>query len=347
MTHALSRRLGALAALALAALVGACGGDGRTPLVVYSPHGPDLLQAFETRFEAANPGVDVQWVDMGSQEVLDRLRSEKANPQADVWFGAPTPLFRQAADAGLLAPSSPAWGAQLREHSDPQGRYWGVYLTPEVIAYNSQAVDSADAPRDWDDVLDPRWRGQVLIRDPLASGTMRTIFGMVMERSLRATGDTAAGWQWLRRLDAADARVRAQPHPPLPEAGAPGGAGHPLGHARHRAAQGQDGLPHRLHLPRQRDAPGARRHRRRAGRAPPRARPAASWTSSAASAALLLAARDFYRLPARADLPTDSLPPVLRRARAELTPEPMDWQLLQTRGPEWMRYWDEHVRGGG
>src|SRR5690606_19235966 len=87
------------------------------------------------------------------------------------------------------------------EHSDPQDRYHGVYLTPEVIAYNSEGVDAASAPQDWDEVLDPRWKGQVLIRDPLASGTMRTIFGMVVQRSLRETGDTASGVAWLRRLD--------------------------------------------------------------------------------------------------------------------------------------------------
>jgi hypothetical protein len=51
-------------------------------------------------------------------------------------------------------------------------------------------------------VLDPRWRGQVLIRDPLASGTMRTIFGMFVQRSLRETGSPEAGFEWLRRLDA-------------------------------------------------------------------------------------------------------------------------------------------------
>ena len=57
---------------------------------------------YETGFETAHPDVDVQWVDMGSQEVLDRLRAEKANPQADLWFGAPAEIFGRAASEGLL-----------------------------------------------------------------------------------------------------------------------------------------------------------------------------------------------------------------------------------------------------
>ena len=59
------------------------------------------------------------------------------------------------------------------------------------------------------------------------------------------------------------------------------------------------------------------------------------------------AAREFFRLPARTDVPDDSLPPGLRRVKAALRPEPLDWALLQQKTPEWMRYWDEHVRGKG
>ena len=92
------RRNIAFALLGWGLLLGACAGSdsGAEILTVYSPHGQDLLKAFETRFEERNPGVDVQWLDLGSQEVLDRIRSEKANPQADVWFGAPSALFADA-----------------------------------------------------------------------------------------------------------------------------------------------------------------------------------------------------------------------------------------------------------
>ncbi|HET6764058.1 MAG TPA: extracellular solute-binding protein, partial [Longimicrobiaceae bacterium] len=191
----------ALAALALLAACGG-GGDGREVLTIYSPHGRDLLKAFEADFEKTHPKVDVQFVDLGSQEILDRLRSERANPQADVWFGAPAYTFAQGVADSLLQPYKPAWASAVAAESrDPAGYWTGTYLTPEVIAYNSKRVTAAEVPGDWDAVLDPRWKGKVLIRDPMASGTMRTIFGMIVQRSLRASGDTAQAWAWLRRLD--------------------------------------------------------------------------------------------------------------------------------------------------
>src|SRR5207253_2363699 len=167
-------------------------GDGRTPLIVYSPHGKELLTAFEKKFEEAHKDVDVQWLDMGSQSILDRVRSEKANPQADVWWGAPSPLFVTAASENLLQKFVPEWATSLPEYArDPNGTWHGTYLTPEVIAFNSEVVKGADVPKDWDDILDPKWKGKVLIRDPLESGTMRTIFGMVIYRGIRAGGDTS------------------------------------------------------------------------------------------------------------------------------------------------------------
>ena len=94
-------------------LLAGCGGDGRTPVLVYSPHGRDLLLLVERSFEARRPDIDVRWLGMGTQEVLDRLRFEQVNPQADVWFGGPTTIFERAVRDSLLAPYRPAWAASV------------------------------------------------------------------------------------------------------------------------------------------------------------------------------------------------------------------------------------------
>ncbi len=61
----------------LVAILPACSHDGRTPVVLYSPHGRDQLTLLEQAFEAERPDVDVRWLDMGSQEILDRVRVER------------------------------------------------------------------------------------------------------------------------------------------------------------------------------------------------------------------------------------------------------------------------------
>jgi len=335
-----------LAPLALAALAACGGGDGRQVLTIYSPHGREMLQAFEKKYEAAHPNVDVQFLDMGSQEVLDRLRSERANPQADVWWGAPAPTFEEAARDSLLEAFTPTWaGALPAEAKSARGLWYGTYLTPEVIAFNSTAVPAAQAPKDWDEVLDPKWKGKVLIRDPMASGTMRAIFGMVMQRSLRATGDTAQGWQWLRRLDAQTKEYTVDPT------------------TLYLKVARQEGLVTLW------DMPDIEAQRSRAQAPLPLdyvfptsgtpvivdcvaivkgtknaqlAREFAEWVGGPG---VIPAAREFFRLPARTDIPADSLPPRLAAVKAQIKTEPLDWAQLQEQTPGWMRYWDEHVRG--
>ena len=54
-----------------------CTRPSKTPLLIYSPHGKEMLEEFEKEFEAANPDVDVQWLDMGSQDAYDRIRTER------------------------------------------------------------------------------------------------------------------------------------------------------------------------------------------------------------------------------------------------------------------------------
>jgi iron(III) transport system substrate-binding protein len=61
----------------------------------------------------------------------------------------------------------------------------------------------------------------------------------------------------------------------------------------------------------------------------------------------LAAAREVFRVPARQDLPSDSLPDWVRDVRRRMVVADVDWGLLAERGPEWMRWWDQHVRGTG
>src|SRR5215208_3618985 len=89
------------------------GTEGRRTLLIYTPHGQDMLKDFAARYRAAHPEVDVQVQDMGSQEILARLRAERNRPQADLWWGASHMTFQTAADENLLAPYRPTWADKI------------------------------------------------------------------------------------------------------------------------------------------------------------------------------------------------------------------------------------------
>ncbi len=331
----------------LAALVVGCAERDPNRLIIYSPHGRELLSHFAREFEAENPGVTVQYLDMGSQEILDRIRSERANPQADVWWGAPSGMFVRAAEEGLLDPVRPTWEGAVPEGSkDADGRWLGTYLTPEVIAYNEDVLGPEDAPADWDDVLDPRWRDKVLIRDPLASGTMRAIFAAIMYREYRATGGFEAGYEWLLRLDAQTKEYVLNPT------------------LLYQKLARQEGLVTLWDLP---DIETIRATTELplnyviaesatpvvvdaiavvAGSANPEL--AGRFVEFAGSRRRLReAAERFFRTPVRTDIPVDSLPEWLREALPAIRPMEGDPAFIEENESEWLRHWDREIRGRG
>ncbi len=334
------------AGVLLACLLTACGRGNRTPLVIYTPHGRDLLTLLETRFEALHPDIDVRWLDMGSQEVYDRVRSERANPQGDVWFGGPATIFALGAKDSLLEPFRPSWADAI----SPAGRgpgdlYFSAYETPAVIVYAEQAVPADQAPQDWDELLDPKWKGKILIRDPIASGTMRAVWGMIIERGIKQTGDTAAGFAWLRRLDA-QTKEYVLNGPLLDQKIVRQEGLVTIWDLPDIQLNKRDGLPLGYRFPKSgtpaiEDAIGVIRHASHGAAA----RAFIEWVGS--PAVQLLTAREVYRLPARTDLAADSLPQWVRDVRAHMVVADMDWAQLAQHGAEWMRYWDEHVRGKG
>ena len=328
-------------ALTVVLVLSGCGGadDGRTPLLVYSPHGKEMLQAYEAAFEAADSTVDVQWIDMGSQDAYDRVRVEAQNPQASVWWGGPQTLFMQAAEEGLLQPFAPTWAdAVPASAKDPEGRWYGAYLTPLGLMYNTEAVDSTAVPTDWDGLLNTRWADRVLIRAPLASGTMRTLWGAMILRQPTVED----GYRWLARLDA---QTKGYPADPtqlylrlgrgeadltlwnLPDAYLQAQT-YPFGFTA--PASGTPVLVDGIAIPA--NAPNADAARR-------------FIEFITTEEALVEQAREYHRIPARTDVPQERLPAWM--ASGAFRPMDLDWQRLADEGPTWMQTWDEEIKGRG
>ena len=329
----------------LAATVAACTRrTERTLLTVYSPHGKDLLSYYESGFEKANPDIDVRWVDMGSAEILERLRAEKATPVADVWFGAPAELLVRAAKENLLDTITPSWASALPPSARDASRHWyGTYLTPEVIAYNTRFVADSVAPHDWADITNVRWKEHVVLRDPVASGTMRSIFGAMLQRSIMQTGKTDSAWSWLRRLDGNTREYTTTPAVLYEKLMRGDGwitlYDMPDMAALARRSNGQIKFAYpTTGTPLAVDAIALVRgsaHRVAAVKY-------LEYVTSVS--ALRIAAASFDRMPARMDIPDEQLPAWIKEARKNIVPLAIDGALMADSLDRWMRAWDATVR---
>ena len=313
-------------------------------LLIYTPHGQDLLRDSIARYKSAHPDVNVQFLDMGSREILERIRAERNRPQADLWWGAAHSTFQSAAEENLLTAYRPTWADVVPATSrDQQGRWYGTYKTPEVIVYNSDAVKPEDVPKDWDDVLDVKWRDRVLIRNPNPSDSMRAIFGAMIWRFYKDTGSPEKGYDWLKRLDAnvheytTDGTLLMQKLVRreglitlwnLPDVWIyKEQRGFPIGYVF--PASGTPVITDGIAIVR--GAPNEEEAKR-------------FYEFVNTPESLVLAAKKYYRIPVRTDLDRTQLPAWMNEPVNEM---PIDWDLLRNQVNEWLRHWDAEIRGRG
>ncbi len=338
-------RKSALVLVLVFGLTGCSRNSHKTSLLVYSPHGIDMLSTFKAEFERSHPDIEVQWLDMGAQDAYERVKVERNNPQADVWWGGPMTSFERAEAESLLSAYKPSWADVVPPGARSKHDFWyGTFYTPEVIMYNNRMLTDREAPSDWDELLDPQWRGKIILRSPPASGTMRVIFCAIIQRENARTGDSTAGFTWLRRLDANTKTYVADPtqlYMRISREEAPVSLWNmadvelqvhrnhdPFGY--HMPASGTPVLVEGIAIVRGAPHPEA-------------AREFYEFVTSRAS--ILQEAREFYRVPVRSDIPADSLPSWI--TTHPWKPMDINWQDLSLHEEQWMQYWDEHIKGTG
>lgn len=313
-------------------------------LLIYTPHGQDMLRDFVGRYKQLHPDVDVQFLDMGSRQILERVTVERNRPQADLWWGASHTTFQTAAEQNLLAEFRPSWAKDVEAAArDENNRWFGTYETPQVIAYNSEAVSANDAPRDWDDVINPKWRDKVLIRNPTPSDTMRTIFGAMIWRFYKESRSPQQGYEWLRKLDANVHEYTADGTLLMQKIGRREGLITLWDMPDVRLFKEQKGLPVDYTIPASgtpvvidgiaivRGAPNEEEAKR-------------FYEFVTSEENLVYTAHTYYRLPIRETLDRSKLPGWMNEPFIRM---PLDWDLLRKEGGDWLKYWDTEIRGRG
>ena len=129
-------------------------------------------------FEAAYPGISMKVERSGAERIFQRIGQEYQSKiyNCDVVNSSDAAHLIIWKRASMLASFLPEDVAKYfpKEHWDPDGMYasWRVTLSP--IAYNTSLVKAADAPKGFNDLLDPKWSAKIVKAHPGYSGTIMT-----------------------------------------------------------------------------------------------------------------------------------------------------------------------------
>lgn len=144
----------------------------------------------------------------GTPVAYGRIVEWKGRPAADIFWGGESALFDKLAQQNLIVkldlPNAvmDAIPASIGKPKpiplkDPNGFWTGTVLEPYGLVYQPKVLQrlGAPVPKDWDDLLHPKLKGQVAQCAPTRSSSSHATYEVILQRE----GDQK-GWEWLKRL---------------------------------------------------------------------------------------------------------------------------------------------------
>jgi iron(III) transport system substrate-binding protein len=135
-------------------------------LVLYGATGIDRATFWIEQFNERYPDIPVEFVRLRAPELVEKvlLEHKTERTQADLVITTITYL-ELLSEGGVLAPYKTAhWDVFDPRflYGDPDQWTAVVYeIFPHAIAWRTDRVDDADAPRNLEQVMDPKWKGRI------------------------------------------------------------------------------------------------------------------------------------------------------------------------------------------
>jgi iron(III) transport system substrate-binding protein len=148
-------------------------------LVWYASMAIDTAKPMLDAFSKVYPFIKVKLVRTGTAQLINRIRTETL---AGRWLFdvVGVSAIQVLAEQDILTPYfSPEREAYPGTFKDPQGRWTATYNNNLVLTYNKDQVSEKEVPKDYGDLLDPKWKGKILMdsADYNWYGTLVAVWG--------------------------------------------------------------------------------------------------------------------------------------------------------------------------
>jgi iron(III) transport system substrate-binding protein len=157
----------------------------------------ETAEAMGSAFTQRYPGIKVLVIRTTAQVAYQRLLQDLKNNviQCDVFSSTDVGHDEALKAQGKLVHYVPENESRISpefRNFDPDGYYHATSADMVLITYNTRKVRPDAVPKNWLDLLDPKWKGQVSVGHPAFSGYVGT--WVVMMRKLY-------GWSFFERLE--------------------------------------------------------------------------------------------------------------------------------------------------
>ncbi len=163
-------------------LIAAAQAEGE--LTVYGSCEEEYLSAACQKFEQMY-GIKTHYQRLSTSEVYTKIKEESGNPSGDVWFGGTTDPYNEAVVDGLLEAYDAQNIANLISDSykDPDNNWFGIYKGILGFMVNTEELEAEglEAPKTWDDLLNPDYEGLIMLSNPNTAGTAKLVINTMVQ----------------------------------------------------------------------------------------------------------------------------------------------------------------------
>jgi iron(III) transport system substrate-binding protein len=168
---------------------------GETPLMIYTSVPDSVIVPIIKKFTEQNPDINFRGYRSGTNKIVLKVKSDVKSGgrvQADLIWVADPAYFMDLKEQGLLLKyTSPKASVIPAIYKDPDGFFTAGRILNMGITYNTKLVKPNESPKDWEDLLHSKWKGQIAIPDPNYSGsTLDTVEAL----------SSKYGWDFFKKL---------------------------------------------------------------------------------------------------------------------------------------------------
>ena len=195
----MKKLLFAAATLAASLTFFGCEKNQSLELRVYSIIHDEETEAL-TKLFTDKTGIPVSYLRATTGELVNRVITEKNDPQADILLGGASSYHIQADKEGALESYASPLAKNLPSYAVANDNTWtGFCVLTLGIGVNSkrfaEKFPGTPLPKTWEDLLNPIFKGEIVLNNPAASST-GYIF---VQNQLQRLGDEK-GWEYLLAL---------------------------------------------------------------------------------------------------------------------------------------------------
>lgn len=168
-------------------------------LKIYSIIHEEETQALTDLF-TQKTGIPVTFLRASTGELVNRVITEKDSPQADILLGGASSYHIQAAQEGALEVYRSKLAKELPSYAVAEDGTWtGFCVLTLGIGINEERYakkfPNIPEPKTWEDLLNPAYKGEIVLTNPVASSTAY----LFVQNQLQRLG-WDAGWDYLLSL---------------------------------------------------------------------------------------------------------------------------------------------------